>query len=89
MRVRHAHLRWQSDCDRHVSRRSLGFPCVLNDVCINVNCIMANQLMFSTKKRIFIFDQYLLTQSASQLRRLFETRFPDVKIPSRSTVYNL
>ena len=27
----------------------------------------------------------LLTQSASQVRRLFETRFPGVKIPSRSS----
>ena len=46
---------------------SLGFPCVLNDVCISVNCIMANQLIFSTEQRVFIYDQYLLTQSASQV----------------------
>ena len=50
---------------------------------------MANQLIFSTEQRVFIYDQYLLTQSASQVRRLFETWFLDVKIPSRSTVHNL
>ena len=56
---------------------------------ISVNCIMANQLIFYTEQRIFICDQYLLTQSASQVRRLFETRFPAIKMPSRSTVHNL
>ena len=50
---------------------------------------MANQLIFSTEQRAIIYDQYLLTQSASQVRRLFETRFSGVKIPSRSTVHNL
>ena len=50
---------------------------------------MANQLIFSTEQRIFIYDQYLLIQSASQVRRPFETRFPGVKIPSRSPVHNL
>ena len=49
---------------------------------------MANQLIFYAEERVFIYDQYLLTQSASQVRRLFETRFPGVKIPSRSTVHN-
>ena len=58
----------------------LSFPCVLKDVCISVNCIMANQLIFSTEQRVFIYDQYLLTHSASQGRRLFETL---------STVHNL
>ena len=43
---------------------------------------MANQLIFSTYC-VFIYDQYL-TQSAIQVRRLFATRFPDVKIPFRS-----
>ena len=37
MRVHPAHSRWQSDCDRRVRRCSLGFPCVLNDVCISIN----------------------------------------------------
>ena len=46
---------------------------------------MANQLIFSTEQRVFIYDQYLLTHSASQIRRLFETQFPGVKIPSRSS----
>ena len=41
---------------------------------------MANQLIFSTEQHVFIYYQYLLTQSASQVRRLFETRFPGVKI---------
>ena len=41
---------------------------------------MANQLIFSTDQRVFICDQYLLTQSASQVLKLFETRFPGVKI---------
>ena len=50
---------------------------------------MANQLIFSTGKCVFIYDQYLLTQSATQVRRLFETRFPGIKIPSCSTVHNL
>ena len=50
---------------------------------------MANQLLFSTEQVVFIYDQYLLAQSASQVWRLFETRFPGVKIPSRSTVHNL
>ena len=45
---------------------------------------MANQLTFSTEQRVFIYDQYLLTQSASQVQRLFETRFSGVKIPSHS-----
>ena len=58
------------------------FLYVLN-VCISVNCILANQLIFSTEQRVFIYDQYLLTQSASQVQRLFETRFLGVKIPSR------
>ena len=31
----------------------------------------------------------ILTQSASQVRRLFETRIQGVKIPSSSTVQNL
>ena len=39
-------------------------------------------------ERVFIYDQYLLTQSASQVRWLFETRSPGVKIPSCSTVHN-
>ena len=60
----------------------------LYDVCIRANCIMANQLIFSTEQHVFIYDQYLLTQSASQVRRLFETRFPGLKIPSCSTVHN-
>ena len=46
---------------------------------------MKNQLMFSTEQRVFIYEQYLLTQSASQVRRLFETRFPGVKILSCSS----
>ena len=41
--------------------------------------------IFSTEQRVFIYDQYLLTQSASQVRKLFEIRFPGVKIPSRSS----
>ena len=49
---------------------------------------MAKQLIFSTEECVFIYDQYL-TQSASQVRTLLETRFPGVKIPSRSTVHNL
>ena len=61
-----------TDCGRRVRRCSLGFPCVLNDVCISVNCIMANQLIFSTEPRVFIYDQILSTQSASQVRRVFE-----------------
>ena len=73
----------------HSEKDLARFSCVLNDVCISVNCITANQLIFSTEQRVFIYDQYLLTQSASQVRRLFETRFPGVKIPSRSTVHNL
>ena len=40
---------------------------------------MANQLIFSTEQRVLIYDQYLLTRSASQVRRLFETQFPVVK----------
>ena len=36
--------------------------------------------IFSTEQRVFIYDQYLLTQSASQVRRLFVTRFPGLKI---------
>ena len=43
--------------------------CVLNDVCISVNCIMANQLMFSIEQHVFIYDQYSLAQSAIQIRR--------------------
>ena len=43
------------------------------------------QLVFSTEQCVFIYDQYLLTQSASQVRRLFETRFPGVEISSRSS----
>ena len=34
-----------ADCGRRVKRCSLGFPCALDDVCIRVNCIMANQLV--------------------------------------------
>ena len=55
----------------------------------SVNCIMANQLIFSIEQHVFIYDQYLLIQSASQVRRLLETRFQGVKIPSCSTVHNL
>ena len=50
---------------------------------------MTNQLIFSTEQRAFIYAQYLLTQFASQVRRLFETRFPGIKIPSRSVVHNM
>ena len=49
---------------------------------------MAKQLIFSTEECVFIYDQYL-TQSASQVRTLLETRFPGVKIPSRWTVHYL
>ena len=87
--IHSAHSQWQSDYGRRVRRCSLGLPCVLNDVCISVNCIMANQLIFSTKQHVFIYDQYLLTQSASQVWRHFQTRFPVVKISSRSAVHNL
>ena len=44
-----------------------------------------NQLIISTEKCLFIYDQYLLTQSTTQVQRLFETRFPGVKIPSHSS----
>ena len=47
---------------------------------------MANQLIFSTEQRVIIYDQYFLTQSASQVQRLFETRFPGAKISSRPSV---
>ena len=56
------HSRWQSDCGRQVKRFALSFPCVLNDMCIK-----ANQLIFSTEQHVFIYAQYLLTQSASQV----------------------
>ena len=36
---------------------------------------MANQLIFSTEQRAIIYDQYLLTQSASQVRRLSDFVF--------------
>ena len=83
-RVHSAHSRWYLVCSRIVRRFSLCFPGVLNDVCISVNCIKANQLIYTTE-RVFIYDQYLLIQSASQVWRLFETRFPGVKIPSCSS----
>ena len=50
-----------TDCGRRVRRCSLGFPCVLNDMCISVNCIVANQLIFYTEQCVFIYDHYLLT----------------------------
>ena len=63
-----------------VRRFSLGFPCVLNDVYISVNYIMANQLIFSTEQRVFIYDQYLLTLPAKYEDSLkHDSR---VKIPS-------
>ena len=43
-----------------------------------------NTHIFSIEQRVFISDQYLLTQSVSQVRRLFEIRLPGVKIPSCS-----
>ena len=43
------------------------FPRVLN-MCISVNCIIAYQLIFSIEQRVFIYDQYLLTRSASQFQ---------------------
>ena len=49
--------------------------------------MIANQLIFYTEQRVFIYDQYL-THSVSHVRRLFETRFPSVKVPSHSTVHN-
>ena len=43
----------------------LWLPCekvnALFSLCISVNCIMANQLMFSTEQGVFMYDQYLLT----------------------------
>ena len=75
MRVHPAHSQWQSDFGCQVRRCSLGFPCVLNDVCISVNCIMANQLIFSTEQCLFIYDQYFLIQSVSQVWRLFDFTF--------------
>ena len=34
------------------------------DLCTRgVNCILSNELMFSTEQCVFIYDQYLLTQS--------------------------
>ena len=50
---------------------------------------MANKQLFSTEQRIFIYESYVLTQSATKVRRRFEKRFPGVKIPSRATVHNL
>ena len=50
---------------------------------------MAIQLIFSTEQCVFNYDQYLLIQSTSQVRRLFVTLFLGVKIPSFSTVHNL
>ena len=44
--------------------------------------------MFSTE-RVYIYDSYVLSQSASQVRRRFETRFPDVKIPSCTIIHNV
>ena len=38
-------------------------------MCISVNCITANQLIFSTEQCGFIYDQYLLIHSATQVRR--------------------
>ena len=70
-------------------RWSLGSPCVFNDVYISVNRIMTNRLIFSTEERVFIYDQYFLTQSACQVRKHFGTRFPGVKISSRSTYVDL
>ena len=32
------------------------FLVLLNDVYIRVNCIMVNQLIFSTEQRVFIYD---------------------------------
>ena len=49
-----------SDYGRRMRKWKLDFPCVLNDVCVRVNCIMANELIFSTEC-VFIYDQYLLT----------------------------
>ena len=85
MRVHPAHSRCRSES---ASNCSLGFPCVLDGVYVSVNSIMANQYFF-TEQGIFIYDQYLLTQSPSQVLRLFEIRLKGVKIPSRSTVHNL
>ena len=36
--------------------------------CISVNCKMSNELIISTEQRVFIYDQYLLAQSASQFQ---------------------
>ena len=35
---------------------------------MSVNFIVATQLVFSTEQRVFIYDQYLLTQAASQFQ---------------------
>ena len=35
---------------------SLGFPCVLNDVCITVNCIMANQYFLLNNVYLFMIN---------------------------------
>ena len=84
MWVHSAHSRCESVCSCIVRRFWLDFPCVLN-VCISVNCIINNKLIFSTVQCVFIYEQYLLTQSVSQVQRLFETRFPGVKILSLSS----
>ena len=50
----HAFTVVQSDYGHRVRRCKLSFPCVLNDVYVSVNCIMANELIFSPEQRIFI-----------------------------------
>ena len=47
---------------------------------------MANQYFLLNNVYLFTINIFL-TQSASQVRRLFGTRFPDVKIPSRSIAW--
>ncbi|PSN36093.1 Sodium-driven chloride bicarbonate exchanger [Blattella germanica] len=47
------------------------------------------QYMFSVEQRVYMYDSYVITQSARQVQMRFAERFPGMKIPGRTTIHNL
>ena len=45
--------------------------------------------MYSIQQRIFIYDSYIRTESARAVRRLFQEKFPGVRVPGHTAIHNL
>ncbi|KAJ4448627.1 hypothetical protein ANN_00017 [Periplaneta americana] len=44
---------------------------------------------YSIDQRVFMYDNYVLTNSAREVRKRYRETFPGVKVPNRSTIHDL